>query len=173
MRFILTLVVLSLTQISCGYTTKSSLPGNLKAIYVAPFDNNVNYSTEHERNVYFPLIEVKARDEVINRFQFDGNLKIAEEDEADLILTGKLLNYDRVPLRYTNGDVVEEYRIKVIMSLELWDVEKQEMMWVETRFVGDDTYFPIGPLATTEDAAVEGAVEDLARRIVERTIENW
>jgi hypothetical protein len=172
MTFFLLLAV-SFVGINCGYTTKSSLPSNLRVVTVEPFENEINYSTAKERKTYFPLLEVKVRDEVINRFQFDGNLKIGQAEDADLILKGTLLDYQREPLRYADNDTVEEYRVKVIVSLELFDTAKQENMWVETRFIGDDTYFETGSLATTEESAVQAAVEDLARRIVERTIENW
>ena len=46
-------------------------------------------------------------------------------------------------------------------------------MWEEKGFIGDATYFTSGTLAKTEDTALDEAVDDLARRIVERTIEWW
>ena len=157
----------------CGYTTSSALPGNLKTIHVEQIDNRIVYTSATSRNVYFPLLEVDVRNAIIDRFQFDGNLRIGEQSQADLLLKGNLLDYKRHGLRFSDDDVAEEYRVNVVVSLELWDMTIGELMWRESRFVGEATYFISGSEATTEESAVDEAVKDLARRIVERTIENW
>ncbi len=169
----LILLVLSFIAISCGYTSRSTLPSSLRTIHVEPFKNNVLYDQEGGRNVYLPLLEQKVRNEVINRFLFDGALKIANIDKADLILKGELKNYERVALRYTDNDDVEEYRVTITVSLELWDRKKQELVWSESSFSGEATFFVVGAQAKSEDAAVQDAMVDLGRRIVERTVEDW
>ena len=73
---------------------------------------------------------------------------------------------------YKNEDV-EEYRITISVSLTLWDFAEDKAVWTESSFSGDTTYFTTGPLAKSEGTAVEDAIKDLARRIVERTVENW
>jgi len=70
----------------CGYTTKSTLPSNIKTIRVEPFKNSIDYTSGSRRNIYLPLLEVDVHNAVIQKFNFDGNLKIAERDQADLIL---------------------------------------------------------------------------------------
>jgi hypothetical protein len=157
----------------CGYTTRSSIPSDIKTIHVEQFKNSVDYSSEGKRNLYVPLLEVKTRQAIIDRFLFDGNLRIKDSDNADWLLKGELINYERSPLRFTDNDDVEEYRIHVVMAFELWDQTKQELLWREPNFVGEETYFAIGALAKSEDTALQDAMVDLARRIVERTIENW
>ncbi len=158
---------------SCGYTTKSTLPSSIKTIHVETFKNNIDFAADGRRNLYLPLLEIKVRNAVINRFLFDGNLKIAEANKADLILKGQLLSYERAALRYTDNDDVEEYRIHITVSLELVNAQKQETSWMESGFTGEATYFVTGASARSEEAAVEDAITDLARRIVERTVEDW
>ncbi|MCK5082038.1 MAG: LptE family protein [Candidatus Omnitrophica bacterium] len=138
-----------------------------------PFKNSINYTTGTGRNIYFPLLEVKARNAVINRFLLDGNLKIVEPHEADLILKGELKRYERSGLRYTDDDDVQEYRVHITVSFDLIDTRSGEISWAEPNFVGEATYFVTGPSAKSEESAVEAAIVDLARRIVERTIEDW
>lgn len=157
----------------CGYTTKSTLPKSIQTIRVEPFKNSINYTEGSGRNIYFPLLEVKSRNAVIDRFLFDGNLKVVELPQANLILKGELKNYQRTALRYTDDDDVQEYRVHVIVSFELTDARSGEISWTEPNFVGEATYFVTGPSARSEEAAVDDAILDLARRIVERTIENW
>jgi hypothetical protein len=157
----------------CGYTTKSTLPKSIKTIRVEPFKNNIDFTQGASRNLYLPLLEVEAHNAVINRFVFDGNLKVVELNEADLILNGELKNYERSGLRYTDDDDVQEYRVHVTVSFTMTNVESGMLSWSEPSFVGEATYFVTGPSATTEESAVDAAIVDLARRIVERTIEDW
>jgi len=175
MKKILSLLILVAATFlnGCGYTTSSTLPGHLKTIYIDRLANEISYTSSTSREVYFPLLEVDARNAIIDRFQFDGNLTLTDTDRADLVLKGKLIEYERQGLRFTDNDTIQEYRVNVVVALELWDMTKGEIKWAEPRFVGQATYFLSGPEATTEESAVQEALKDLARRIVERTVEDW
>jgi len=157
----------------CGYTTKSTLPKSIRTIHIEPLKNSIDFVTGTGRNVYLPLLEVDTRNAIINRFLFDGNLRIAKPELADLILKGELKGYDRSGLRFTDDDDVEEYRVRITVSFELWNVKNDEISWTEPNFAGDATYFVTGPKVSTEESAIDAAITDLARRIVERTIEDW
>ena len=171
--FAIFLIVTTMWVSGCGYSTRSALPPSWRTIYVPPFENKIDFTAERQRNLYQPLLEVKVRDAVINRFLFDGSLKIAQEDQAALVLKGELVGYDRGPLRWDDSNDVQEYRIQISVNLRLTEVKDGELVFEEKGFSGEDTYFVSGPKATSEDAALQGALEDLARRVVERTIENW
>ena len=157
----------------CGYTTGSLLPSNFRTIYVEPFKNNVGYVSEATRGVYIPLLETKVHTAVINRFQFDGHLKVNGSDHADLVLKGNLIEFNRDELRLTDNKDVQEYRIRITMSLTLTDPVSGQIVWTEPSFSGEATYFTTGPQAKPESAALDDALTDLSRRVVERTIENW
>ena len=175
-RYLFSLVFISLLIVSgCGYTTTGcTLPSYMKKINVEKFENDINFSSESQRNVYLPLLEVNVRNAVVNRFLFDGNLKISDDPAmADLVLSGKLKNYERGGLRYTDNEDVQEYRIYITVAIQLLDKRDNTVVWKEDNFTGEATYFVTGPQATTEEGAVTKAIDDLARRIVERTIENW
>ena len=159
--------------IGCGYSSRSLLPSRFKTIHIAPFKNNIAYTSEQSRETYFPLLEVKIRNAVADRFLFDGHLKVDDSDEADLILKGELIGYGRDALRYSDDQDVQEYRIHIDVSLQLWDRLKNELLWEEPGFSGDTSYFVTGPSAKSESVALEDALKDLARRVVERTIEDW
>ena len=159
----------------CGYTTTGSmLSTRIKTIHVAPIKNKVDFTKEEgRRRLYLPLLEVKVRNEIVDRFLIDGNLKSTERDVADLVLEASLIDYQRNALRYSDNQDVEEYRVSVILSMNLYDGETGELKWSEPSFAGEATYFTSGPLVTTEESAAEQAIEDLAKRVVERTIEDW
>ncbi|MDP8266953.1 MAG: LPS assembly lipoprotein LptE [Candidatus Aceula meridiana] len=167
---------LLVTVSGCGYSVRTLSPylSSKDTIYVAPIENTVDYSSERrQKSLYIPLMEVKVSNAVTNRFIFDGNLKIAKEGNADLILKGKLLNYQRDVLRRDDNDDAEEYRIRITVSLVLFDSVEEENVWVEPNFSGDATYFLTGSNAKSEGAAIDEAIKDLAKRIVDRTIEDW
>lgn len=167
------LLLLVFVFIGCGYTTSSNLAGNLRTIYVDTFVNGIIFSQEGSRDSYLPLIEVNLRNKIVDRFLFDGNLKVSKKENADLILTGKLISYRKDTLRLTENDNVQEYRITVVVSMELLNTNTGKIMWSEPNFGGESTYFLEGSLAISEEAAADLAMNDLAKRIVERTIENW
>ena len=161
------------TVAGCGYSTRSLLPGTIKTIHIDHFKNKITYAVENRRNLYIPLLEVKVRNAVIDRFLFNGRLRVEDSETADLVLKGSLLGYERDVLRYTDNNDPLEYRIRIIISMELWDTEKEKTLWAEPSFSGEATFFVSGAQAKSESTALEDALVDLARRIVERTIEDW
>ncbi len=157
----------------CGYSVRSASLGKLKTIYVEPFKNKISYGSQNTRNIYLPLLEVNVTNAVIDRYLFDGNLKIGKKETADLTLRGELIDYRRDALRYTDGNDVQEYRITITIAITLWDNAEGKALWSETSFAGDTTYFTTGVQAKSESTALQDALTDLARRVVERTVENW
>lgn len=161
----------------CGYTTRSLLPSNFKTIYVENVVNKINVTAEQSNlrmyRGYRPGMEIELTKAIIDRYLFDGNLKTSSEGKADLILNTELIDYSRGALRYDANDNVEEYRIKLIVNMELIDAKTGTSQWKEKGFAGETTYMTTGPLAKSDSTAVAAAMDDLARRIVERTIEAW
>ena len=92
---------------------------------------------------------------------------------ADLALKGELVEFRRDALRYTNNDEVDEYRINIVVNLSLWDKKNDKLSWEEKNFTGSATYFVTGAQAKSEEQAVQDAIKDLSRRIVERVVEQW
>jgi hypothetical protein len=161
----------------CGYTTRSLLPSNYKTIHVDNFKNAVAITAE-QSNVrmyrgYRPGMEIDLTKAVIDKFLEDGNLKISQDTDCDLILSGDLVDFKRDALRYDANDNVEEYRIKMIVDISLDDSKSGKNVWVEKGFTGETTYRTSGSLTKTEASAIKDAIADLARRIVERTVEAW
>ncbi|MBM3249613.1 MAG: hypothetical protein FJZ09_02065 [Candidatus Omnitrophica bacterium] len=161
----------------CGYTTRSAISKEYSTIYITPFVNKVDITQEsysqNKYRIYRPTIESDITKVVIDRFLVDGNLKPLREDSADLILKGELTEYRRDPLRYDDNDNVTEYRINLVVNISLYDRKNDKLLWEENGFTGDYSYFTTGNLAVPEEVAVNNALDDLARRIVERAVEQW
>lgn len=172
-NFVLVCVLFLAHFLGCGYSTRTSLPGHFRSIAIESFKNSIDYAAETQRNVYIPLLEVKIRKSIINRYLWDGYFKITDPEKADLVLKGELINFDRSELRTSDNQDVEEYRITVTVSLELKDMVKDQVKWIEPHFSGEATYSLTGSLASSETGAIDKAIDDLARRVIERTVEDW
>jgi hypothetical protein len=168
---------LSLAVCGCGYTTRSLIAGKYKTIFIQPFANKIAFTSESNSNskykVYRPMLEIDLTRAVVNKFLIDGNLKPVALDSADLVLKAELLEFRRDPLKYTSVDDVQEYRINIVINMSLWDNKNDKLVWEENNFTGDSSYFVTGAQAKSEDTAVQDAIKDLSRRIVERAVEQW
>lgn len=161
--------------VGCGYKLGTTLPPNMKKIYIPLFKN-----VTKEAN-----IELGMTDKAIERFLIDGSLDVVEEEDADVILSVKITDYYREAVRYTGKDykVAREYKlhVKALCSLVWKDgtpVFVDKVVEAETDFmIGDD-------LAESERLArgfAEGTMaselptleEDFAQSILESVVENW
>ena len=161
----------------CGYTTRPGLAPHLQTVYVKPFTNKIDVtrlSRGHERfPIYRHQMEVDLTEAVISRYQFTGLLRPAAPGKADCLLEGELIGFRRDALRYDTSANVEEWRLSLIVSLKFTDETAGIVLWEETSFAGDTTYFALGAGAESESEGLDRAITDLARRIVERTVEDW
>ena len=178
MIFLRTVLILSLLFYSgCGYSTKSVHLTQTKNIYVSNFVNKIPITSEPSNEnlykTYTLKLEIDVTGAIINKFIADGNMRISKEKDADLVLKGDLVNFRRDVLRYTDTQDVQEYRLSIIINMQLVDNKTNNVIWTENNFVGDSAYFLTGPLAKSEQDALNEAIADLATRVVERTIEAW
>lgn len=162
----------------CGYTTHAFVSkSGYRYIYIEPFVNKVDTTSEFSEGsrfkTYFPLLENVVTNAVVDRYNFDGGLKVAKEQEADLILRGTLVKYFRESINEATDDTPEEYRITIFVNISLYDKKKNTVLWEKNEFAGDTTYYTTGTYAKSESQAIQDATKDLARRIVELTVEAW
>lgn len=161
----------------CGYTTRSMVSNKYKTVYITPFVNKIDITREtdvaNKYKIYRPMLETDITKTVVNKFLSDGNLKPVKSGSADLVLKGELVEFRRDPLRYSDSDEVEEYRINLVVNISLWDNRENKLVWGENNFTGDTTYFTTGSSAKSEAQAINDALSDLARRVVERVVEEW
>ena len=145
---------------SCGYQSVSLYQG--KSIAVPIFKNET----------YKPGIEVPVTNKIIEEFLRDGSLKVEKEDNADLLLSGKITNYTRRPTAFDpdNTDEVIQYSISIRFEVALKDLEKKEVTWKD-EFSGKGFYYLKGTFQNTEEMALKEAIRKASKKIVERTIE--
>lgn len=183
MRHVLTGSVVLILLISaavfhgCGYTHETLLPAHVKSVHVARVVNEIDIASEVTSEsvfkVYRPGLEVELRNALIERFVFDGHLKIRDMEEADAVLQVRLKDFRRDPLRYNDDESVQEFRVTVVAICDFVDLANEKTLWQTSGISGDSSYFLSGPHARSEDEAVGDALEDLARHAVEDILEAW
>lgn len=161
----------------CGYTTRSLIADKYHTVYITPFKNAIDITHETTANnyrLYRPLLETDITTAVVRKFLIDGNLKpVDNKEDADLVLEGNLTAFRKDPLTYTGDDDVNEYRVSVTVRLKMTDTASNAVSWEEPSFTGTATYFLSGAQASSESEAINTAISDLSRRIVERTVDQW
>jgi hypothetical protein len=159
------LVAILLTAGGCaGYRLGSTPPPGIRSVNVPTF---VNHCGE-------PLAEVETTRAVIQEFQKDGNLWIAQADQADAILKVTLTAYRLDPLRYdrSSGKTTREYRVTITAQYTL-ESTKEHKVLANKQVRGDTTFDFPGDLYTARKAAMPRAAQDLAHNLVESVVDYW
>jgi hypothetical protein len=159
------LLVLAL-PLGCGYALSSKTNPHIKTIAVPLFQNE---SLEKG-------IEETLTGEIIDVLQENRTLTLTKEKNADSVLHGKILEYQRAPYSYDQNETVQEYKITIILSAEYEDRVKRKILWSEPRLLGWSTYSVVGTPgsgASDEAGAQLLAIRKLAEDLKTRTVEGW
>ena len=171
-----TLILLAAYICGCGYTTTSIVPEGIRSIYVDNFRNDIDFTSESiygdRLNLYRHRLEADLTRQITERFLFDGGLAVASEAGSDAVLSGSVRSFIEEPLRYDSDDNVIEYRLRLASDVSLTKRGADEPLWSES-ILAEVTYRTTGVYAKDEDEALDALTEEMARRIVERTIEAW
>ena len=177
---LLTSALAVLLSAGCGYTTRPGIAAHLRTVYVQPFVNKIDLTRLSSSRERFPIyrhqMEVDLTNEVVRRYQFTGLLRPAAPERAHTRLEGELVDFRRDALRFNASQQVEEWRLNLVVNLRFIDQTdraNEAILWEESGFTGDTTYFALGANAESESSALNRAFTDLARRIVERSVEDW
>ncbi|OPX17502.1 hypothetical protein BXT86_06185 [candidate division WOR-3 bacterium 4484_100] len=140
----------------CGYSTRSLLPGYMQRIHIRLFENNT----------VKPGLDELATEEVINAFRNGSNLKIVDEASADLLLEGKVAQFNKEPHTYTANQEVIEYKITIGLTVRCVDRVKNSIFWEGT--VSDWALY-----STDEDEGIKDAMKKTAEKLVTTILTNW
>ncbi len=161
-------VLLALAGAGCaGYRLGPTNPATTRAqtIQVRFFDNQTL-----EPRLIEPVNQALRR-----VLQQDGSLKVRTHGEADLVLSGVIVGYDRMALAYVPQDVatVQDYEIRLrakVKAVERWTgktVLDREVSGRTTVRVGND-------LASAERQGLPLLAEDLAKNVTALLVEgSW
>ncbi len=140
----------------CGYSTRSLLPSHIKRIHIRLFENNT----------LKPGLDEKATLLLTDAFRSGSGLRVVGESNADIVLEGRIVNYDKFPYTYTGDRSYVEYRVAVSLNARCVDREKNEVFWEGT--ISDWVTY-----TDNEDQAIDAAIKKAAEKMVNAILTNW
>ena len=158
-------VALATAMVGCAnYRLGTTLPSHLKSICVETF---ANQTVE-------PNIESRITSSVRQQFQRDGQLKIADADSADILLTGTLTSYDVSPLLYekNNPNTTRRYQAEIICKIEAVERATGKVL-ASTSVSGDITFPAAGDVVTARRNSLDAVAKDLAQEVVDAVVSAW
>lgn len=141
------------------------LPSNVRKVYIRPFVNN---TTQYG-------LEEKLTLQVIDEFIRDGRLAVVNnENEANGIVTGEISKYILQPLTYDANNVVEQYKLWVLVTVSFVDRDHNLTLWTEPNMEGIEIFADATRPGGRNEEDVRADIWDtLSRQIVRRTIEGF
>jgi hypothetical protein len=159
----LALLSLVLLAVACGYSASPTLSSNIKRIYIPTFENEtIRYGIEQD------LTRV-----VSEAFANDNRLTVVSEGDADVMLRGVIVKYEKGAFTFDRASNVEEFRVSISISVALEDLREGKVMWEDNTMNAWEAYDETGEATTSEDEATAKVYVTLANDIVSRTLEGW
>lgn len=148
---------------SCGYHlvgTSSSLPEEVKIIYIPTFKNNTSQ----------PEIEERLTDAVSKEVSQRGILKLARSlEEADGILEGEINQFDLVPVNLDKDGRALEYQIVVGLRVSLKSPDREKIYFENDSFRFYERY-PIDITSTDYFDKLYEVVDDMSSKFAESLV---
>ena len=166
------LVLLSLFLIvGCGYTTRGFVYTE-DSIIIKPVVNKIDITSESRKYsdyVSFPiLIENRLTNELVSKFNIEGNFKVVSRNPKALKLACTVEGYNRETLRYDAEDDVDEQRLRLSVHIKL--ISPNGGILQDRVIIGETTYYLA---SASESSAQLDLIDDTARRICEAITEEW
>ena len=166
-KFSLTILASAALSVLAGcanYKFGTTLPPHLRTVYVETFRN----STKE------PQLETKITSEIIREFQRDGQLKVKDANEADIILTGIITQYKLDPQRSNRNNPKSTLEYKAIVSVTLFAVERKTGKKITTQSVTGSKVFEVkGDLMTARRNILPEISREVGRKVVDAVISAW
>lgn len=156
------LITFVVTIIGCTYSVYSSGMPHLKTIAISEFANKTD-----EFQLESDLLDALSAD-----FIQDGRLRLVDLN-PDCRLQGEILDYSNKLATYSSSGV-DEYEVRILYSVEFYDLVKNKEVWkisslVFTQIYANDETSEV----KTEADAVKEIEQDLFDRIMRESLEDW
>jgi hypothetical protein len=148
-----------------GYHVGPVLHADYKSVAVPMFKNKSLH----------PQLEAQITNAIIKRLQADGTLRVESQDDADVVVSGTVVGYDRRFLRSSrdNTNVAREYRIIITAEIEARNRRTGQVVVKLTTIKGAADTFIGSDLQSAEFQVLPLVADDLARQVVSLLVESW
>lgn len=166
----------------CGYTFRTTLDEGYQTIHVEPFGN---YSAEYD-------LQAPLTNAVVRKFMNDARLRVTDAADADLVLEGAILDYERKGSTFSDDEPANLFT-ELEVQVEVYNHRTNEVLWSD-EITGESSFFstsrtlpvsrlrgnaevytiPVRSFRTNEEnQAASEIIEDIASKILLRTVEPW
>lgn len=147
---------------SCGYYSfKGALPSYIKKVAVPLFDDNTAY----------PGVREDLTNKVVDAFIEDNTLKVTNENNADVIISGTIQSISQRASTIQSGETVTEYKLYVSVRVKCEDIRENKVLWQKS--ISQFGTMPGGGLQDERDAAITEAIDKVAEDIINNTLGFW
>jgi hypothetical protein len=154
-------VILALAVASCSpYSFSGGRTALVQTVAVPVFEN---------RTTEFGLPENLTAG-IIKGFVDDNQIKVADAETAEAVLTGAIVEYKRRAYSFDETDRVNEYIVEIWVDAELVKRDGGVSVWKADRARGFGTYKAD---TEVEQDGQTRAIEKIAQDILNLTIKSW
>lgn len=157
------ILLFNLIFFSCGYHlvgTSSSLPKDLKKVYIPTFLNNTGQPEVEER-----LTEAVSK-EISRRGVFS---LVKSIEEADGVLTGEINQFELIPISLDMEGRALEYQVVVNLKVSLKSKDEKETFWENDSFRFYERY-PIDVSSTDYFDKLYQVVDEMSLKFAESLV---
>ena len=154
------LLLIMYLPLSCAYySTSATGSGGIRSVAVPLLDNE---SLEAG-------IQQALTDSLIQGFVSDGALRVVEEDQADAVLQGTVLEIKEEPFTYGGQTGAEQYQISVFVKMAFYDAREKQTLWEMDRMRGYGIYDAASQRDLARTKGLGDALRMLSKDVVDRT----
>lgn len=155
--------ILLLSLQGCYSFTGASVPPHLKTIAVPLFDDQTGMGT--------PDLREKLTRKLIERFNRDNNLQVADRSRADCIIEGVIVSMTDAPSVVAGGENVTKRRVTLNLKATFRDMKLKKQIWEKQLSNFGD--YDSGADIAQRQAAIDVALDKLTEDIVLETVSGW
>ncbi len=151
---------LALLLLVCGcsyYSTSATGGSGIRSVAIPLLDNR---SLE-------PEVHQALTDSLIEAFVSDGTLRVLDEDRADVVLRGTIVEVKDEPFTYVQE--ADQYQITVFLNMTCYDTRQKNALWEEKRLRGYGIYSATGRREEARREGLAQAFEILVKDVVDLT----
>ncbi len=154
-----------------NFIGEGNQPETYQTLYINIIQNNNNQS----------LLESRLKQKLKFAFNSDGRVQIvSKKKKAQILFYGKIINYQKIPLRFDLFNRVTAFRLGILMRIRITlnsntnsEINKPEKILIKKEIRFDTNYSPLELPFEIESLANERLMDGLTNRVVHTSIEGW
>jgi len=93
---------------------------------------------------YESLVETYMVNSLVNEFSRSKRLKVVAQGDADLVISGAVINISTNSISYGGDDRAYEYRVRLVIQVEARDVRRDVVLWYNNNMSEVEEYHSSG-----------------------------